>query len=215
MSQDFTFSLNSITFDESYQPLDGTRLTTNFANLARGEGRQQNLRKTLKMINNRFNDLAHWDNPTGNRYAVELEIISVEMYSGMQTSTAFPLIEILKTHIIDTKLNRRIDGIVGNNFSSYVRDYDFSVLLPAVAERTEAGAPIAPSDFGDLHGTLFRRFLDSVAYRERFAQPPVICISVSTSKTYRRTDNHHPILGVEYAQPEPSLRTARRSARKR
>ncbi|MFM5268248.1 putative oxygenase MesX [Aeromonas caviae] len=43
MSQDFTFSLNSITFDESYQPLDGTRLTTNFANLARGEGRQQNL----------------------------------------------------------------------------------------------------------------------------------------------------------------------------
>ena len=61
MSQDFTFSLNSITFDESYQPLDGTRLTTNFANLARGEGRQQNLRKTLKMINNRFNDLAHWD----------------------------------------------------------------------------------------------------------------------------------------------------------
>ena len=51
MSQDLTFSLNSITFDESYQPLDGTRLTTNFANLARGEGRQQNLRKTLKMIN--------------------------------------------------------------------------------------------------------------------------------------------------------------------
>ena len=33
----------------------------------------------------------------------------------------------------------------------------------------------------------------------------LICISVSTSKTYRRTDNHHPILGVEYAQPEPSL----------
>ena len=134
MSQDFTFSLNSITFDESYQPLVGTRLTTIFANLARGEGRQQNLRKTLKMINNRFNDLAHWDNPTGNRYAVELEIISVEMYSGMLTSTAFPLIEILKTHIIDTKLNRRIDGIVGNNFSSYVRDYDFSVVLPEPAE---------------------------------------------------------------------------------
>ena len=31
------------------------------------------------MINNRFNNLAHWDNPKGDRYAVELEIISAEM----------------------------------------------------------------------------------------------------------------------------------------
>ena len=45
----------------------------------RGESRQENLRNTLKMIDNRFNDLAHWDNPTGDRYCVELEIISVEM----------------------------------------------------------------------------------------------------------------------------------------
>lgn len=41
----------------------------------------------------------------------------------------FPVIEILKTNIIDKKTNERIEGIVGNNFSSYVRDYDFSVLL--------------------------------------------------------------------------------------
>ena len=202
MSQDFTFSLNSITFDESYQPLDGTRLTTNFANLARGEGRQQNLRKTLKMINNRFNDLAHRDNPTGNRYAVELEIISVEMYSGMQTSTAFPLIEILKTHIIDTKLNRRIDGIVGNNFSSYVRDYDFSVVLPEYnAARAEFSIP---DDFGVLHGKLFKLFVNSGTYQERFSKLPVICLSAATSKTYQRTTNHHPILGVEYQQNELS-----------
>jgi radical SAM superfamily enzyme YgiQ (UPF0313 family) len=31
------------------------------------------------MIDNRFNALAHWDNPEGDRYAVELTIISVEM----------------------------------------------------------------------------------------------------------------------------------------
>jgi hypothetical protein len=35
--------------------------------------------------------------------------------------------------------------------------------------------------------------------------PPVICISVSTSKTYYRTANSHPILGVEYQQDEHSL----------
>jgi hypothetical protein len=33
----------------------------------------------------------------------------------------------------------------------------------------------------------------------------VICISVSTSRTYRRTANHHPVLGVEYEQDEFSL----------
>ena len=38
------------------------------------------------------------------------------------------------------------------------------------------------------------------AYKARFGKPPVICISVSTSKTYRRTDNQHPVLGVEYQQ---------------
>ncbi|MEG2724103.1 MAG: putative oxygenase MesX, partial [Acinetobacter sp.] len=130
MSNEFTFAIKSIRFDENYQPSDTTRITTNFANLARGESRQENLRNTLKMINNRFNDLAHWDNPKADRYAVELEIISVALNIDAQSSTkGLPLIEILKTNIVDLKTNERIAGIVGNNFSSYVRDYDFSVLL--------------------------------------------------------------------------------------
>ena len=58
MSQDFTFSIKRICFDEHYHPSDNTRITTNFANLARGEKRQQNLRNALAMINNRFNALA-------------------------------------------------------------------------------------------------------------------------------------------------------------
>ena len=36
---DFTFRLKSIRFDEDYRPSDNTRITTNFANLARGENR--------------------------------------------------------------------------------------------------------------------------------------------------------------------------------
>lgn len=202
MSEDFTYSLKSIRFDENYLPADSTRLTTNFANLARGESRQQNLRRALKMIDNRFNDLAHWDNPTGDRYTVELEIISVEINIGVKSSTVFPLIEILKTHIIDKKLNRRIDGIVGNNFSSYVRDYDFSVVLPEYnADRAEFSIP---DDFGVLHGKLFKHFVNSGTYKERFSKSPVICLSVATSQTYRRTANHHPILGIEYQQSELS-----------
>ncbi|UJB67368.1 DUF1852 family protein [Acidovorax sp. YS12] len=118
------------------------------------------------------------------------------------SSDVFPLIEILKTNIIDKKTNKRIDGIVGNNFSSYVRDYDFSVLLPEYnAHRAEFSTP---DDFGDLHGKLFRQFANSRTYKERFQKPPVICISASTSKTYQRTGNQHPVLGVEYQQNELS-----------
>jgi hypothetical protein len=32
----FTFSITRIPFNEDYQPAEGTRITTNFANLARG-----------------------------------------------------------------------------------------------------------------------------------------------------------------------------------
>lgn len=203
MSKQFKFSIKSIRFDENYQPSDNTRITTNFANLARGNSRQENLRNTLRMIDNRFNSLAHWDNPTGNRYSVELEIISAEMTIDSEDGNdVFPLIEILKTNIVDKKTNKRIDGIAGNNFSSYVRDYDFSVVLPEHnINRSEFGAP---DDFGDLHGKLFKHFLNSTAYQACFTKPPVICISASSSKTYRRTENRHPILGAEYRQNELS-----------
>ena len=204
MSNDFTFAIKSICFDEDYRPSDTTRITTNFANLARGESRQENLRNTFRMIDNRFNALAHWDNPTGDRYNVQLEIISVEMsVDGESTGNALPLIEILKTTIVDRKTNERIEGIVGNNFSSYVRDYDFSVVL---LERNK-NQPVfsAPEDFGDLHGKLFKSFVNSDTYKAHFKKPPVICLSVSSSKTYQRTENEHPVLGVEYVQDEYSL----------
>ncbi len=201
MSKDFTFSIKTIRFDENYRPSDSTRITTNFANLARGESREENLRNTLKMIDNRFNNLAQWDNPTADRYTVELDIVSVDMRIPADDGVhAFPLIEILKPNIIDQRTGERIDGIAGNNFSSYVRDYDFSVLLPE--HNNDKATFSAPDDFGDLHGTLFKQFLNSAAYRDHFQKPPVICISASSSKTYHRTENLHPILGVEYRQDE-------------
>ena len=203
MIKTFGFNIKRISFDEDYRPSENTRVTTNFANLARGENRQENLRNALKMIDNRFNALAHWDNPKGDRYSVELEIISVEMRVGAEgNDDAFPLIEILKTTIVDQKTGERIEGIVGNNFSSYVRDYDFSVVLPAYnKDRPSFGMP---EDFGDLHGNLFKCFLNSQAYREHFQKTPVICLSASSSKTYHRTGNQHPVLGVEYQQNELS-----------
>lgn len=207
MSNDFIFNIKSIRFDENYQPSDATRITTNFANLARGQRRQENLRNTLRMIDNRFNNLASWDNPKGDRYAVDLEIISVEMsLAAQEKNGAFPLIEILKPNVIDKKTDERIEGIAGNNFSSYVRDYDFSILLPEY--NSDKPTFSAPENFGELHGKLFQCFVNSEAYKEHFSKPPVICISAASSKTYHRLENHHPILGVEYQQDELSLTDA-------
>ncbi|MGF7192256.1 hypothetical protein JOE11_005334 [Robbsia andropogonis] len=204
MSKDFTFAIKRICFDEDYRPSESTRITTNFANLARGTSRQENLRNTFRMIDNRFNALAHWDNPEGDRYGVELEIISVEVnIDDASNGTALPLIEILKTSIVDRKTNERIQGIVGNNFSSYVRDYDFSVLL-LEHNRNQSGFS-TPENFGDLHAKLFKCFVNSDAYKANFSKQPVICLSVSSSKTYHRTANQHPVLGFEYQQDEYSL----------
>ncbi|WP_454441512.1 DUF1852 domain-containing protein [Vibrio bathopelagicus] len=202
MNKDFNFTIKSICLDENYRPSDSTRITTNFANLARGDSRQENLRNALKMIDNSFNALANWDNPNGDRYSVELEIISVDMdIEG--SDQAFPSIEILKTNIVDHTTNKRIEGIVGNNFSSYVRDYDFSVLL---LDHNKGQPKFSiPDNFGDLHGKLFKYFVNSDVYKQNFNKQPVICLSVSDNKTYHRTENQHPVLGVEYQPNESSL----------
>jgi hypothetical protein len=200
MANEITFSITTARFDEDYAPAEGSRITTNFANLARGEGRRQNLRNALTMITERLNALASTDNPNGDRYCVELDIVSVQLQFGDGADgEEFPVIEVLDVHIVDGVTGNRHQGIVGNNFSSYLRDYDFSVVLPA-AKEAAGGVFTVPEDFGDLHGKLFRHFLDSAAYRERYPQSPVICISVSTSRTYRRNGVVHPVLGVEYVQ---------------
>lgn len=202
MNNEFTFTVKRTRFDEHYHPADNTRITTNFANLARGERRQENLRNTLTMIDNRFNALAHWDNPKGDRYSVELDIISVDITIEGR-GQAFPSIEVLKTHIVDRTTGKRIDGVVGNNFSSYVRDYDFSVRL-LEHNKGKPGFSI-PDDFGDLHGKLFQCFVHSNAYRENFSKLPLICLSVSDNKVYHQIENRHPVLGIEYQPNESSL----------
>ena len=199
MSTAFQCSIKRIRFDENYQPADSTRLTTNFANLARGESRADNLRRALAMINNRFNNLANVDNPKGDRYSLEIDIISAEIdIEG--NGKAFPFIEMLKSTIIDHQTNERIEGMIGNSFSSYVRDYDFSVVLPALGCKTNE----KPEEFGDLHGKLYQYLVNSDVFKAEFTKQPVICLSVSTSKTYYRTANVHPILGVEYKNDEYS-----------
>lgn len=201
---DFAFTLTSTCLDENYHPASQTRLTTNFANLARGTNRQQNLRNALNMINNRFNALAHVDNPKGDRYHVELEIMTVTMsIDDKNDVNDLPMIEVLKTNVFDRKNGKHIDGVAGNNFSSYVRDYDFSVLL--IELNKDKPDFTVPENFGDLHGKLYKCFVNSTTYKEHFKMSPIICLSVSSNKTYTRTEFQHPVLGYEYLQDQYSL----------
>ena len=70
MAHDIAFHISTTRFDEDYSPSSTSRATTNFANLARGDDREQNLRNALTMIDRRFNDLVRWDNPTGDRLSL-------------------------------------------------------------------------------------------------------------------------------------------------
>ncbi|MBU2997827.1 DUF1852 domain-containing protein [Cellulophaga baltica] len=202
IKNDFSFILDRNFFNENYVPSSSTRATTNFANLARGENRQENLRNTINMINNRFNSMAKWDNANNDRYSVELEIVSVAVDIDGSGKT-FPSIEVLKTYVVDHKTSKRIEGIVGNNLSSYIRDYDFSILL---SEHNKGDKNFElPDNFGELHGNIFKSFVNSDTYKNNFSKSPVICLSVSSNKTYHRTTNHHPILGFEYQTDTSSL----------
>ena len=201
---DFSFTLMSRRLDENYHPESNTRLTTNFANLARGANRQQNLQNALNMINNRFNALAHLDNPKGDRYHVELEIMTVTLNIDHKKSIDnLPMMEVLKTNILDRKTNQYVEGVAGNNFSSYIRDYDFSILL--IEYNKDKPKFTVPEKFGDLHGKLYQSFVRSETYKEHFKQSPIICLSVSGNKTYTCTEFQHPVLGFEYLQNEYSL----------
>ncbi len=202
MNTGFRYTIKTIRFDERYRPSNSTRITTNFANLARGERRRENLRNALRMVDSRFNALANWDNPKADRYTLELEIVTVDV-DVQGNGQHFPSIEMLKTYVVDRHTARRTDGIVGNNFSSYVRDYDFSVLLNQYNKNKIDFS--VPENFGDLHGKLFKDFIYSNTYKENFHTFPVICLSVSNNKIYHRSENQHPVLGVEYHPSESSL----------
>lgn len=204
MSNAFKFSVKLTRFDENYTPASNTRITTNFANLARGEFRQENIRRALAMINNRFNSLATADNPNADRYSLEVDIVTVEIDVEGKGKN-FPIVETLKTTVIDhQESNKRIVGMIGNSFSSYVRDYDFSIVLPKLGATFKQ----LPKNFGDLHGHLYLKFINSQAYKAQFEKNPVICLSVSSTKTYFQTDHDHPILGIEYRNDDDSITDA-------
>ena len=125
---DLTFSIHTTPFDEDYTPAASTRATTNFANLARGTDRRENLRAALAMIDGRLNDLAPCDNPERDRYTARIEIVSIDVHFTADdgADVDFPLMEMLKLFTEKDAeaviLGTRVPNDAASNFGCIVSD---------------------------------------------------------------------------------------------
>ena len=154
------------------------------------------------MINRRFNDLAHWDNVTGDHYQVELEIVSAHLEIA-GTKDSFPAIEILKPLSLTPRPS-------SESMASWV-----TVFLPMCAimtlvygcwRITKTSHRLAcPSGLGICMVSCLSMCWTRLPIVSNLTNPRWICLSVSTTKTYTQTANCHPILGTEYVQDAYSL----------
>lgn len=195
-------------FDHNYIPAEDTRLTTNFANIAKESvGRPERLARMLDLMGSRAGKLLG----EAGRYSITIEIIRVKIRFADISTCWFPMAEMLATRLHDLIHGRIMPGLIGCNYSSFVRDYDFNTLLPRIS-RAEA-SPKERRTFGDLHGLLFK-----LPFRHHHSGgvldgPAIVAISVGNGRTYRRSGQQHPILGVRYELEGDESITSRYFAR--
>lgn len=203
----FELRLTTTPFDPSYAPGPHSRLTTNFANLAKHpEGRAERIAATLARIHRQFHRLL--DEPVDSaRYRLDIEILTIAIRFLDGPAAWFPMTETLRCRIHDRHLGRDRAGPTGCNYSSYVRDYDFNILRPRIAAG-EATAEEAAT-FGDLHGLLFRLQFRRHHPAGVLDEPMMIAISVASGREYRRLDVERRVLGRGYAPAEAESATTR------
>ena len=183
-------------FDAAYAPADLTRLTTNFANLAKDpQGRSGRINSTLASINKRFR-LALGEPEEAQHYQLAIDILSISIRLEGSPGEWFPMTETLSCRIHDRRLDRWLPGPTGCSYSSYVRDHDFNSLLPKI--RAGEATMEEAASFGDLHGLLYRLQFRQVHPAGVLDEPLLIAISVASGRTYRRCGTTHPVLGHQY-----------------
>ena len=182
--------------DTGYVPAISSRLTTNYANLAKDpKGRSERIKSVLATINKRF-CLALGEREDAERFQLAIDILTINIRFGDSVSEWFPMTEILSCRIYDRLHARWLPGPQGCNYSSYVRDYDFNILLPKIL-KGEATAKES-SSFGDLHGALFKLQFGRFHPAGILEEPLIIAISVANGRKYRRIGTAHPVLGHQY-----------------
>lgn len=114
---------------------------------------------------------------------LEINILTANASFPADRLDKFPMVETMEVTVKD-KSGDLIAQVAGGNFSSYLRDRDFNLVLP----RIKAGNATAQeaSSFGNLHGATVEMMNQGVWPGGVFTSPLHIAISVSGSKNYVR-----------------------------
>jgi len=201
------FRMSSTPFDQGYIPHSGSRLTTNFANLAKDpHSRPERIGATLARIENRFHALIGEEGDS-SRYQLEWKILTFSIRFPDGNNAWFSMTETLRCVIRDRFLGIDLPGPTGCNYSSYVRDHDFNVLLPKVRSGKLPESEL--TTFGNLHGLLFRILFRRFHPKGILEDPMIMAISVANGREYRWGETVHPVLGREYLAPQAESLTSR------
>lgn len=187
--------LTSIPFDADYVPAAHSRLTTNFANLSKDtQGRGERIAAAIACMERRLH--VALNEPESTRFRLALEILTVWIRFHDGANSWFPMTETLRGKVYDRRDGALHAELTGFNYSSYVRDYDFNIVLPRI--RSGIATREEHDSFGALHGLLYRLQFRRLHSAGVFLEPLVVAISVSNGRTYHRGASVHPILGTSY-----------------
>ncbi len=195
------FTVEKTAYNADYVPSPLTRATTNYANLARDAAtRRTNIDALIHMVNNDLNQILGGSQSL-TTFEIRLNILSImARLDAVKESERFPITEVLQAKVLDTSTGRLINGPTGLNYSSYIRDYDFKILLPQLIKKNVN--IIEDDDFGSFHG-----YLSKLHFGKNGVVPESLTIALSIAKNlyYVATDFVHPVLGREYTCAAESI----------
>lgn len=201
LSKEISFTVKTTAYDEQYVAGQNTRATTNFANFARDPAHnQQRISTFLGLVNRDLNRILLSPGER-QRYAIRLEILSIYGHFLRHSSAGSVLLtEVMRAAVLDRNSDRLMPGPTGLNFSSYLRDYDFRVVLPRLMSGTSTSPAL--ESFGTLHGMITRLQFGAEGL---IPTPLAIAISIAKDHVFVATSHKHPILGREYKGESASL----------
>jgi hypothetical protein len=181
------FSFSSTRYSPSYVPSGKGRETTNYNNLALNpQTRRKNIEQFFEMANSDLNRQLTGD-AQSRRYEINIRILTAWAQFAQSDVSSFPLSEFMAATVTDAaQPDKELPGPTGLNFSSFIRDHDFSTI-PANQRNQQ--------NFGLLHGVLTQM---TVGPDRAIPHPLVVAISISQAEKYQTTDHVHDLLGREY-----------------
>jgi hypothetical protein len=200
-------TLNRTPINADYVPAAESRQSTNIINLARDpQTRAGNLCALIEQIQVRYHDLLPVDTSQPPAQPMRLEILSINAAFESSSIAPFPIAECLGVVFEDCHTGKKFSGPIGLSFSSYIRDYDFNILLPQLLLQQN---PEALDAFGRLHGLLYRLMFRSFWSGGVLEQPCLFALSVSSRRQYQGQAEQHPILGRRYRELGSTSLTSR------